>query len=116
MAASDTDLILNLVLYAQLQAEAAGDNPAAVLKAMVLASGPALASGGGRLISGSVNGKSFAYQVDAKLSASDLMTALRGALAYVGTYTADELTAMLNVPRSSWSQVGLGGLCLGYHS
>ena len=42
------------------------------------------------------------------------MTALRNALAYVGTYTADQLTVVLNTPRSSWGRVSFGGLPCGY--
>lgn len=108
MAATDSDLINNLALYAALQSETTGGAASAILKAMYLAAGPALATGGGRLISASVNGKAFAYQVDPRLSASDLMTAIRGALALVNLYTPAQLAAILATPRTS---VGYVGFC-----
>ena len=78
MAASDTDLILNLVLYAQLQAAETSTSqttvvPKDVLTQMFLAAGPALVAGGSRLISASVNGKSFAFQVNTRAIHSNLL-------------------------------------------
>jgi hypothetical protein len=98
VAASDADLILNLVQFAQLQG-----SPAYVLKEMILKLGAGLPTGGSRMISASVNGKSFSYQVDARLSVSDMMTAARKALNMIHGLSDAQISSLLNAPSSSFA-------------
>ena len=105
MASSALVQAQNLIFWAGKQAMAINSTPGAVLDALALAAGAGFATGGGRLISASVNGKSFAYQLDPELNVSDLMEALRQADALIATVPTATLAAQIALPRQTSARV-----------